>query len=790
MDQDNRIPMVEADPEVGLTAAQVSQRAKAGLACGREKLAGKSPWEIFDSHTFTFFNLIFVALAAMLVIGGSTILNMGFLLVAVLNTSIGILQEIRAKLAVNRLSLLARRPVKVIRDGKKVSIPMRKIVRDDVAEFQQGDQICADGILCTGSLWVDESLLTGEADAVEKQPGDSVRSGSTVMAGRGRVRLTAVGADAYAIRLAQEARNRPSARKSEMMRALDGLIRFIGILLIPVGLLLFGQEFFVLKLGLRGSIEGTVAALVGMIPEGLYLLTSIALAVSTLKLSRKKVLVQDMNCIETLARVDVLCLDKTGTITRPEMEVAKILPLGEETMESLETILTELFGPVEPDNETAKAIAAQFSGKSSWECQTRIPFSAEYQWSGAAFSEQGSFLAGAPDAILADRYDTVREEVETWTAQGCRVLLCGAYGGELAPGKLDSTLVTPLGLILLNTQLRENAAQTFRYFEEQGVSVRVISGDSPKTASLMAQRAGISGADRVVDGAMLDTDSDFDRAARDYVVFGRMTPDKKRRLVAALQGRGHTVAMAGDGVNDLLAMKQADCSVALGSGAEAANRIASMVLLKNDFDAMTGIVAEGRRVINNIQRAAALFLVKNIFSLLLALVSLFTRVPYPFQPIHLTLVGALTIGIPGFFLALEPSYQRVRGRFLWGALRKALPGGLTNLSMVVLCQVLVSQFHLPETDITTVCAAMLAVVGLLVLFQISRPMGVFRGLVWGAMAAALVVCFTVFGGLFSLALPSVKGLLLLGALLLMAPTVFFALWYLLNWERKKKTEEA
>ena len=773
MEDRENIP--EIDPEQGLTAQQAAERTPAGTPV----YPGKTEQEIILTHCFTFFNLIFVVLAVMLLIGRSSILNMGFLVVEVTNPAIGIVQELRAKRAVERLTLVAERPVTVIRDGAPRQLPPEEIVRDDIGEFSQGDTLPADGVLRSGELWVDESALTGEADAVTKHPGDQLKSGSAVLAGRGRVQFTAVGADSFAAQLSREARKNPGARKSEMMRSLDRLILAVGIALVPVGIILFYQEFSVLKLGLRSSVEGTVAALVGMIPEGLYLLTSVAMAASALKLSKEKVLVQDMNCIETLARVDVLCVDKTGTITEPDMDVENLVPLSDDPPEYLEAVLTAMYA--QPDNATGEAIRELFDGESDWVCEKRIPFSPEAKWSAAVFREHGAFLVGAPEYILGGRFDEYQDTVESWAGQGCRVLLAARYDGAPAPGALDPDCVTPMALILLGSRVREQAEETFAYFAQQGVTVKVISGDNPHTASLIAARAGIADAEKYVDTTALETDEDFARAVSENAVFGRVTPEKKRRLVAALQKQGHTVAMTGDGVNDLLAMKQADCSVAFGSGAQAASQLGSLVLLDNNFAAMPHIVAEGRRVINNIQRAATLFLVKNIFSLFLSVITLFTDWPYPLLPMHLTIISALTIGIPSFFLAMEPNYDRVTGHFLRGVLRRAFPGGLTNVFAVLVCQAFMAVFGLSVESITTVCAGILAVVGMMVLFQVCKPFGTFRKIVWSGMLLCLVAVFTFLGELFELRMATPQTKLLMLTLLLMTPTVFFAIQRLFDW---------
>lgn len=780
MEYKDILPEQFIHPEEGLTAEQAAQRPAAGAANN----SGKTEKEIILTHCFTFFNLVFVVLAVMLVIGRSTVMNMGFLLVAAINTVIGIVQEIRAKRAVDKLTLVAERPVKIVRDGKLQELPPEQIVRDDIAEFAQGDTVCADGIVRSGELWLDESLITGEADAVARTQGDSIRSGSIVLAGRGRVQLTAVGAESFAAGLSQEAKKNPKARKSEMMRSLDRLILAVGIALVPVGLILFYQEYFVLQLSLRDSVEGTVAALVGMIPEGLYLLTSIAMAASALKLSKRKVLVQDMNCIESLARVDVLCVDKTGTITEPDMEVENLVPLSGDGPEYLEAVLNAMYGSVEPDNSTARAIRELFCEESGWVETKRIPFSPDTKWSGAVFENQGAFLVGAPEFILGSRIGEYRADIDSWTDRGSRVLLVARYDGDPIPGGLDEEAVTPLALVILTSRIREQAKDTFAYFAEQGVSVRVISGDDPRTASQIALRAGIPGGGAYVDATTLETDGDYAQAVRESVVFGRVTPEQKRKLIAALQAQGHTVAMTGDGVNDLLAMKQSDCSIAMASGAQAASQLASLVLLDSDFSAMPGIVAEGRRVINNIQRAATLFLVKNIFSLFLSVISLFTGWPYPLQPMHLTVISALTIGIPSFFLAMEPNYDRVKGHFLRGVLRRAFPGGLTNIFAVLVCQAFMAVFDLPADPIATVCAAILAVVGMMVLFQVCKPFGLFRKIIWTSMLVGLVVVFTCLGQVFELGAGTVQTKLVMVTLLLMTPTVFFAMQRLFDWGEK------
>ncbi len=777
-----RGPVEPLDPPAdrGLTRAQVNQRREMGWDNRSPEPPGQSEREIILSKIVTFFNLVFLVLAVVLVLVGSSVKNMTFLVVAAANTVIGIVQQIRAKRAVDRLTLVAAQPVTVIREGAREQIPSRELVRDDIVLLAPGNQICADGRVRRGSLRVNESLITGEADPVEKGPGDPVMSGSFVISGRAAVQLTRVGADAFAARLSAEAKANPQATKSEMMRALDRLIQVVGIALIPVGMILFHQEYRVLGLPLRESGEAVVAALVGMIPEGLYLLTSVAMAVSALKLTGQRVLVQDMNCIETLAMVDVLCVDKTGTITEAAMEVDELIPLGDASPEKLEAVLGALFAP-EPENDTARAVKELFDRDPGRQCTRRIPFDSEKKWSGAEFDRQGAFLVGAPEFLMGSGYASLRDRVEAWSGQGYRVLLCAGYDGAVPQGALDPQRLRPMAALLLTSRIRETATETFRYFDRQGVAIKVISGDNPVTVSQVALRAGIAGAEAYVDASTLGSPQAIREAVQRYTVFGRVTPDRKRELIAALKAQKHTVAMTGDGVNDVLAMKEAHCGIAMASGAQAASQVAQLVLLDSDFAAMPGIVGEGRRVINNIQRSAALFLVKNIFSLGLALISLFTDWPYPLQPIHLSVISALTIGVPSFFLAMEPNYERVRGRFLPGVLRRAFPGGLTNIFVVLMAQAFMAVFGLTLEETSTVSAAILGVVGLLVLFQVCKPFDRFRQLIWLAMTLALVVCFTVLDGLFDLHTGNVRTALVMANLLLMTPTVFFTIQRIFDW---------
>ena len=490
-----------------------------------------------------------------------------------------------------------------------------------------------------------------------------------------------------------------------------------------------------------------------------------------------------MNCIETLARVDVLCVDKTGTITEPGMEVQDLIPLDQQdTPEYLEAVLAALYSGVEPENDTGRAMTEVFAREVAWTCQARIPFNSQTKWSAAVFADQGAFVVGAPEFILGPRYASIQASVEPWSALGCRVLLVAQYGGTPEQNRaLEPELVRPMALVLLSNRIRATAPDTFRFFAQEGVSIRVISGDNPVTVSEVARRAGIAGSERYVDASTLKTEADFARAAQECTVFGRVTPDNKKKLIRAMKQEGHTVAMTGDGVNDVLALREADCGIAMASGSQAASQVAQLVLLQSDFAAMQGVVGEGRRVINNIQRAAALFLVKNIFSMLLALISMFATFPYPVTPLHLSMISGLTIGAPSFFLALEGNRERIKGRFMAGVLRKAFPGGLTNLIVILMAVGFVLVFHLPTDQLYTVSASLMCLTGLLVLFQVCKPFTTQRKVLWGLMAAASAFCFFFLGSVFEFVRLDLEMVIVLAAVFLMTPTVFFSLQRIFDW---------
>lgn len=716
----------------GLSSAEVAARQQQGKTNRPPKSPTKTVGQIVRDNVCSYFNLVFVVLACMLASVGSW-LNMGFLSVVFWNTLIGVVQQLRAKKTIDQLTLVSARKVRCLRDGTWTSCLSEDLVQDDVVAFGAGDQIIADAVVLEGSVQVNESLITGEARAVPKAPGGELRSGSFLMAGHCTARLTRVGEESYANRLTAAAQaDGHKVAKGEMMRSLDKLIQAIGLGLIPVGAALFWKQHWVMAMDLRSSVESMVAALIGMIPEGLYLLTSVALAIGMLRLARRRVLTQDMNCIETLARVDVLCVDKTGTITESVMEADAPIPLADGP---LEDILHSYYGAEEPDNDTGRALKARFGqGSGGWPVTGQIPFNTAYKYSAKSFGTHGVYVVGAPNVVAGTRSGEFRSQLTPLLAQGRRVLLLARYDGSLPdpPETLDPERLTFLALLPLQNRIRSSAPKTFAYFAEQGVAIKVISGDDPQAVSHVAAQAGIAGAQRWVDAATLPDDQALAQAAADCTVFGRVTPEQKRKLVHALQKQGHTVAMTGDGVNDVLALKDADCGIAMASGAQAASQVAQLVLLDSDFAALPNVVAEGRRVINNIQRSASLFLVKNIFSLLLSLVTLCLPLAYPFQPLQLSLISAVTIGLPSFVLALEPNYELVRGKFMHNVLHAALPGGLTDFLLVFCAQGFAYAFDLSADALGTISTLLVLETGLIVLFGVCHPFTPVRWALWGS----------------------------------------------------------
>lgn len=719
----------------GLTDEEVRQRVEEGLTNRADISTDKTTKEIVISNVFTYFNLIFLVITILLIMVGS-FRNLTFLPIIIGNTVIGIVQEIRAKMTLEKMSLLNAPRADVIRNGSVKQISTEELVKDDVILLTAGKQICADAVVISGNIQVNESLLTGEADEVEKTEGSTLMSGSFVVSGECYARLEKVGNESYISKLSLEAKSMGGKEQSEMIRSINLIVKWVGIVIIPIGLILFWQSHFVNGESITKSVTSTVAAIIGMIPEGLYLLTTVALALSTMKLARKKVLLHDMKSIETLARVDVLCVDKTGTITEPDMKLKEIFLCKNSGADGTQTALTldELkslildYANASVDNNATmlalKAYAADaLTNNTSALHRTAVSqqaFSSSLKYGSVTFSD-GTYLLGAPEFIMHEDFARIEEEIIPYADKGDRVLLFARYDGENVENGINGS-VTPLGFVALANPIRENAVKTFEYFKSQGVAIKVISGDNPRTVSRIAIQAGIESAESFVDAATLDTEDKIADAVNKYTVFGRVTPKQKKQLVKALQAKGHTVAMTGDGVNDILAMKDADCSVAMASGSEAAAQAAQVVLLDSDFAHMPDVVYEGRRVVNNIQRSASLFLVKNIFSLLLSLFSVILMVTYPLEPAQVSLISMFTIGVPGFLLALEQNKDRIKGHFITNVMLKALPGGLTDVIAVGALVVCGEVFCISDASIGTIATLVLSVVGFMILFKISEPL--------------------------------------------------------------------
>lgn len=788
---------VEASPEQGLTKEQVEDRIARGAVNHAVESASKSKKEIICSNIFTYFNLIFFIIAVLLIVVGS-FRDLTFLPVIIANTAIGIFQELRSKKVLDELTILNAPKNTVLRDGREETVPAEELVLDDILLLKAGSQIPADATVVSGEVLVNEALITGEADQIQKKNGDTLLSGSFVASGECRARIEKVGKDSYVSQLTLEAKAMNDTELSEMIRSLDRLVKIVGFIILPIGIVLFSQQHFINGASIRDSVTSTVAAVIGMIPEGLYLLASVALAVSVMRLAMQKVLVHNMKCIETLARVDVLCVDKTGTITDNTMSVKKVIPFRSEEMpdaggdvaaDAEQTAVSEEGGEAEPetseaeqetseaeqealelaigdfaaamatDNITMKAIKDYFQKRSGKRPEKVYSFSSATKYSGAVF-EDASYVLGAPEFILRDQYAAYSERIGYWGRQGYRVLVFAMYEGVLDGEKLTAD-VRPMGMILLANPIRENAKETFAYFAEQGVKIKVISGDNPVTVSEVAKEAGIEDAEDYVDASTLTDEKALFAAAERYTVFGRVTPDQKRQLVSAMKGRGHTVAMTGDGVNDVLALKDADCSIAMASGSDAASQVAQLVLLESDFSKMPSVVAEGRRVVNNIERTASLFLVKNIFSLFLSIFSIILMVNYPLEPSQISLISMFTIGIPAFVMSLERNTDQIKGHFLSNVLFKALPGGLTDFLVVSSLYMFCMEFQVSETDVSTSCTIILAIVGLMILYQIASPMTKYHWILWFGMATGLLYCMIFVSRIFAITSVSKQSMMLL-----------------------------
>ena len=773
---------IRADVRQGLTSAQATLRMESGLDNTAPASLSKSTGRIIRDNVFTPFNFLFCFLALCLLAVGSYG-DMLFLGIIFLNTIIGIVQEIRVKHGLEKISLLNTATVTVIRDGKRLCLPAEQLVRDDIIFLRTGNQVPADAQICEGTPEVNEALLTGEAASVQKHIGDELMSGSFLAAGSCYARLTRVGEEAYAAQLVREAK-KPTRHRSEMMRSLDKLVRCIGILLIPLGISMFLKQFLVLHTGITYAVTSTVAAVIGMVPEGLYLLTSVALALGVLILARRRVLVHELSCIENLARVDTICFDKTGTLTEGTLEVTDVLTANGWDRREFLNLAASFVCASQDENTTARALRSYFSDSScsDWSSGEEVPFSSQRKFSARCAPDGTWYVLGAPEYVLPPRTEELAN-LESALSRGLRVLAFART--DVAPAQDQIRKAAPIGFFFLADTLRADAHQTLDYFYRQGVDVKILSGDNAAAVADIARRAGVRNADRFVDASTLTSESALCQAASEYTVFGRLTPGQKRILIHSLQAGGHTVAMTGDGVNDVLALKDADCSIAMAAGSEAAQQVSQLVLLDSNFSVMPRIVDEGRRVINNIQRSAALFLIKNIFSFIISLVLLFVAMPYPFVPLQISVFSFFVIGAPGFLLTFEPCYEKVSGRFLRTVLLRAAPGGLTCAVCILTGMAAAAQIGLSTGQLSTLCTLIIAYAGLLSLGTVCRPFTLLRGIILGLMCIGYTLAILLFGPWIGLvSLPGIAWGVLAGILAL-ASFLFWLLCRLCTFFTKK-----
>ena len=717
----------------GLTDEQVNQRIEEGRVNVDENPNTRTYKQIIRENTLTFFNFLNLVLLILVLMVGSY-RNAFFVMIIVINTLIGIAQEIRAKKTIDKLAILTARKSVVIREGKKWTVPTEELVLDDIVCLKSGDQVPADAKILEGSIEVNESLLTGESDNLPKSEGDELFSGSFVTSGEACCQIIHVGKDNYASQITSEAKEF-KRHNSELRNSLNAILKVISSIIVPLGALLFYKQFHMVGNSFRDSVVSMVAGVLGMIPEGLVLLTSVALTLGALVLANRKTLVQELYCIETLARVDTLCLDKTGTITEGTMCVERVEPYhpgnrkkakdeedtdaedgGEnavsdkmqaenvpgEDITGIEKIVSNLMYVLKDQNATADALRKRFPAKKDMELEHVIPFSSDRKYSGAVFKDEGTYLMGAVQFIFPDGNEELTEHCRQYAEDGLRVLVL-ARSSEMAEGTELPEGLEPVALLLLTDVIREEAPETLKFFDSQEVDLKVISGDDPVTVAAIARRAGLKNADRYIDATMLETEEDIQKAVEEYSVFGRVTPQQKKEMVLALKSQGHTVAMTGDGVNDVLALKEADCSIAMAQGSDAAKNIANVVLLDSNFASMPHIVNQGRRVVNNIRTAASMFLIKTMFSVMLSLLTIFFGEAYPFEPIQMSLISACAVGIPTFLLAQENNYEKIDHTFLRHVFLNAFPAALTITSCVFAVMLVCQNVYHSNDMLNTAC---------------------------------------------------------------------------------------
>ena len=769
----NNIIRYNPDPNVGLSDEQISARKNAGLVNEDISVPTKTIPRIIKDNLFTLFNFINFFLAAAIIYVGS-FKNLLFMGVVISNLIISTYQEIRAKKTVDKLSILSLKKVNAIRNGSLRQINIDELVLDDIIELIQGNQIPTDCKIICGKCDVNESLLTGEANSISKNEGDLLLSGSYLVSGRCKAKVEHVGQYNYASKISSGAKY-VKKTNSQIMSAFNKIILILSILIIPIGICLFIHQLQ--QNTFENSVINTTAALIGMIPEGLMLLVSTVLAVSVIRLSKHKVLVQELYCIETLARVDTLCIDKTGTITQGTMQVEEIIPYKNADKSVVHKGLSIIVNNTEDTNPTYCAVKNFVDeNKISYEKAEEImPFSSEKKWSGAYVKGLGSYVMGAAEFILGENVKAIEKELQQYNKES-RVLVFVHSKNNFINENLPEDLEL-IGFILIKDVIRETAPDTLKYFYDQGVDIKIISGDNMQTVSNIAKRVGVKNYDKCVDAKTLKTKKDLQNAVKNYSIFGRVSPMQKKEIICALKEQGHAVAMTGDGVNDVLALKEADCSVVMANGSDAARNVSQLVLLNSDFSSMPKVVLEGRRSINNIQRSASLFLVKTIYSTLLAILFLFFNTPYPFMPIQMTLTSVFTIGIPSFVLALEPNKNRISGNLFFNIINKSLPCALTIVASILSVMALSGVLGLNYTEISTLCVILTGFNGLSLLFELCTPFNKIRKALFSLMTGAFVFCLVFFRKFFSMSELNLRLIVISVALCFLATFVFKAKSY-------------
>ena len=733
------------DVNTGLTSKQVEERKHKGLQNGDIDVKTKSVKRIIADNLFTLFNLVNLIMALSVAMVHSY-KNMLFIGVAVWNILIGIVQEVRSKRVIDKMSILSQPKATVLRDGVEEEIQLKNVVLNDILVLKSGNQVCADAIVLHGECDMDESLLTGESECVHKKAGDEILSGSFVVSGSVKAEVNHIGNENYAGKITEKVKYLKK-NQSEIMKAVKFIIKVVSVCIVPLAVILLYNQMKVTGHGIDGAIINTVAALIGTMPSGLVLLTTIVMEVSVIKLSKHNTLVQDLYCIETLARVDVLCLDKTGTITEGKMQVMDVITMTDMDEGRLHDIMCGFCTAMEDENATLLAVKNYYNEKSSWQSVKTIPFSSDKKWSLASFEGHGTCVLGAAEFLpmngdMTEYFNAVKK----YSEKGSRMLAV-AYSekdmqGDIIPDDLKISAV-----LVINDKIRDNAKETIEYFKKQDVDIKIISGDSPDTVSIVARNAGVKDWDKVINTAEL-TDKELEEAADKYTVFGRVTPEQKLKLVEILKSRGHIVGMTGDGVNDVMALKEADCSIAMHSGSDAVRSVSQMVLMDSDFSSMPKIVAEGRRTINNIERSATLYLVKTIYSFILAVAFAFINYSYPFLPIQLTLIGALAIGIPSFILAMEPNYDRVEGKFLINVMQVAVPGAMSIIANVVMALIIAETTGANYTEMSTLAAYLTSIASMVILYDLCIPFNLFRTIMFSFLVAIFFGAFNFFKPLF------------------------------------------